>query len=165
MQTKSKVKVKKIDRVIKLPERPIPQITIKSKPYKALLLYILDVIKLNPDHHNQQHWRCNSSFCFAGFTDLVVAVYFKEKVNLRNVQYSPEDESPLTTTESLLKRVFKKEFLNNSIGWDVKDVNVEYIAKHTLGLSDLEADCLFRDSQTLYDVEKAIREIIAGDLR
>lgn len=162
--TITKTKVKKIDRVIKLPDRPIPHITIKSKPYKGLLLYILDVIKLNPNHHDQMQWRCGSSFCFAGFTDLIAAVFYNQKVVLHNVDFSPSDDFPLTVQPNLFKKIYKEEASHYLIN-DIKDIrNVEMVAKYLLGLSDNQVNELFRESRDLNQVERTVLSIINGDI-
>lgn len=155
---------KTIDKVIKLPDRPIPQITIKSKPYKALLLYILDVIKLNPDHHDQQHWRCDTSFCFAGFTDLITAVYFKQDIKLQGAEFDINNDDCLTNKQELLKKIYQKEAKEWWTGNISNVQKVEYIAKHVLGLSNDQCDALFRESYTLNLIENTIKGILNEEI-
>jgi hypothetical protein len=165
-KTTTKTKTKKIDRIIKLPDRSIPHITIKSKPYKGLLLYILDVIKLNPDHHNQREWRCDTSFCFAGFTDLIAAVFYNQNVILHNVEFSPSDDFALTEQQNLLEKIYEKEKEKGDYTIDsVDDIkNVETVAKYLLGVSDNQAEELFRKSRNLNEVEETVNRIIKGDI-
>jgi hypothetical protein len=144
-----------IDKVIKLPKRPIPDIKIRKKPNRELLLYILDVIKLNPDHHNQRAWRCNTSFCFAGFTDLIAAIYLNQKVDLKTASFHEMEEDALTNNKKWFKIISKEE----DISLDEAD-SVEYLAKHLLGLNQSDADMLFRDSQDLSDIKDSIYKIL-----
>lgn len=38
---------------------------------KERLYQVLDAIKANPNHWNQEDWHCGTSHCFAGFAQLI----------------------------------------------------------------------------------------------
>lgn len=168
---------RKIGKYLKLPSRPIPKIMLPNKPYKGLLLYILDLIKLNPDHHNQTQWRCDTQFCFAGFTDLVVAYYFQFDFRMDNFYCSSEDYSLSFNNTNFLNNIRLKEIklnklLNATKGHHnctkvkLNDVNnVETVARNVLGLSDNQVQALFYDSKCLLELERTVEQILTGKLK
>lgn len=158
---------------IKLPKKAIPKIMVCSKPYKGLLLYILEVIKLNPDHHNQENWRCDTQFCFAGFTDLVAKLYFDKNYKFDNFYCPSEDHSLNKGNNNLLNKIVIKErdlhkrinkqegHTRNCVKLTIKDIsNVETVARYLLGLNISQAETLFLRTYSIIDIQVTINDIL-----
>ena len=103
-----------------------------------LLEKTLETIKANPKHWYQESWHCNSSHCFAGFTELLCLGL------------------PIDSCSSDLRkdtRVFDP-FGCAGYGW-----NTEGNARKELGLSENDGNKLFNISNTLEDLESMVKHL------
>lgn len=137
--------------VLLLPDGEIPKIAKQDKPYEPLLRYVLDTIKLNPSHHDQETWRCGTSFCFAGFTDLIArSVLDQEEILL-------EQDFEDTETSLCVNTALGQSLHNNNLD---NDLTTEALAIAVLGLDYFQADELFSPGNSLEKIETYINELV-----
>lgn len=134
---------------ITLPEIGLPIIDLQDKPYKEFLYYVLNTIKLNPEHHDQEQWRCGTSFCFAGFTDIITR-YVLDDGNfvLQNKYYDDNDDS-----------LINDHWFKPNIGLNTDILDIDTLACVVLGLNYHQSLSLFNPENSIQDLEDIINEI------
>ena len=105
-----------------------------------LLRTTLALIKINPEHHSQENWRCETGMCFAGWAGIIGGAEWA----------NPDDPDDATVV-----------FIND----DGKQVfeHVSDYAKHALGLDWDDADRLFESSNSIDDLERMVDNLCNGD--
>ena len=106
----------------------------------GLLQKTLETIKANPTHWNQKNWHCNSSHCFAGFTELL---YFGLPI-YSNVETLRKDE-----------RIYDPIALHEDFSWGTRNN-----ATNALGLTVEDATLLFAGGNTLADIESMVVHLV-----
>jgi hypothetical protein len=147
-----------------LPDEPMPLIKRVPKGHKPnykLMKYIIQLIKLNPTHWNQKEWRCGSSFCFAGFVDLLAAYQHDKKTFEEWFTLNAESSESTVTTLVLTnyyKRIWEKE-INSNRGFYLCEPFLDDIACQFLGINESAANDLFKATNKIQDLEKKVEDI------
>ena len=144
---------------IVLPNQPMPCIRVVPKghpPNYKLMRYIIQLIKLNPDHWNQHEWRCGTSFCFAGFVDLIAAYQHDKNTLASNftVVKTSDRFNPITLVRNKYYKKLWKEY-----GFDMQYLTLDNTSQLFLGIYNVAKDRLFNASNNIEDLENII-EII-----
>lgn len=142
-----------------LPDEHIPRISIIPKghpPNYKLMRYIIQLIKLNPDHWNQHEWRCGTSFCFAGFVDLIAA--YQHDKNTLGSNFTVVKTSDRFNPITLVRNKYYKKLWKER-GFDIENLTLDNTSQLFLGINNAAKDELFKASNKIEDLENII-EII-----
>lgn len=117
----------------------------------GLLKLTMDYITLFPEKHDQSDWvnPCDSTMCFAGHAAMLTGATFKNKI------YSETGEWMVDAVSGKHKR------------WDWDDesqnlVEIQTWARDQLGLTQREADYLFSDRRTVWQLKEAVQKFSNG---
>ena len=136
---------------------------------KELLRQVLQIIKDNPEHWDQEQWHCDTTHCFAGVTEaLVRGIPLDSNAN----EFTWNMDKSLS--EQLSECLTKEELTQFSLRLEATDLNVpleeylnftmpgEYtpdIAQIALRLSNEQADNLFDCNNTLEVLEEIVEAL------
>lgn len=144
---------------IKLPEEDMPYIRIVpkgNKPNYKLMRYIIQLIKLNPDHWDQKQWRCNTSFCFAGFVDFLAACQ-KDPKNVEDwllyLNHDGTSECTTLITTNYYRRIWKNHT-------DRGFMYLDSAASLFLGINEEAEKCLFKSTNSIKELEEVVEDIM-----
>lgn len=119
-----------------------------------LLQRTLDFIEEHPDKHDQEHWRCGTSACFAGWA---VTLDGGVWVHDQSEYLLPRDDDPDADVKYLGHYADVKV-----VGDQGKGVHVADRAQRILGLLDSQVEDLFADDNDLEDLRELVGLIIEG---
>jgi hypothetical protein len=149
-----------------LPHEPMPLIKRVPKGHKPnykLMKYIIQLIKLNPSHWNQHEWRCGSSFCFAGFVDLLAAYQHDKKTFEEWFALEAESSESKATTlvkTNYYKKIWKKGSLKtHNFSFEDSNPFLDATACQFLGINEMAGEYLFKATNKLQDLERKIEDV------
>jgi len=133
----------------------------------ALLDRIITTIELNPEHWNQDSWRCSTGMCVAGWVGQYEGrwVVPDNKLNAEHAGSLLEyvlAEADAQRTTTLYPYVDVDGKVNDVIDAPVLAEHVEEFAMRRLGITRAQADSLFHHANTL-EVIKDLRDRLAAD--
>ena len=105
-----------------------------------LLERTLATIKANPEHWNQVSWHCNTSHCFAGFTELL---YFGLPINSYDRNLRKDN------------RIHCGQVGSMGSYWNTSDNAIKALA-----LNEDDAMQLFDGGNTLADLESMVEHLV-----
>jgi hypothetical protein len=108
---------------------------------------VLDQIDAHPETWDQNHWRCGTSMCFAGWT-----VELSQKNGVKWVQEDPNEDS-IAVTQVIMPGAFGR----------TEEVHVSTAACDLLGLPSAGANALFEGTNSREDISYVLQAIEAGE--